>query len=119
MEIREIPRESWNEFLDGFSLRHEGWLVDVETLGPAGPRTRARQLPLQKIARSPGGDCIAICLGPDVALEHDVRRPRHIDVEEEGGAERALRIRSESGEATRVSFRAAVPPESVDGILPG
>ena len=116
--IREIPRDRWKDFLEGFSLRHEGWLVDVETIGPSGSRTRARQVPLHRIATAPEVDRIAIRLGSDDRTEHDVSEPLSIELEEEDGAERAVWIRSESGDDTRVSFRRAVLPEAVDGILP-
>ena len=118
MTTREIPRGSWKEFFEGFSRRHEGWLVDVETLGPEGLREEARQTPLEEIAASPEDDRIAIRLGAPSGATHEVPRPRRIDVEEERGAERALQIRSESGASTRVSFRSALPPEMVDGVPP-
>jgi Family of unknown function (DUF5335) len=117
MTTREIPREKWKEFFEGFSRRHEGWLVDVETLGAGGARPDARQSPLDGIAESPDGDRIEIRFGASGG-SHEIPRPRRIDVEEDRGAERALRIRSESGESTRLSFRSALPPEMVDGILP-
>ena len=75
-------------------------------------------MPLHGIAPTAGEESIAIYLGTDERAEHDIPSPLRIDVEEEDGAERALCIRSESGESTRMSFRAAVLPEAVDGILP-
>src|SRR5262245_5846842 len=113
MMTREIPRDSWKEFFEEFSRRHAGWLVDVETLGPGGSRTEARQSPLEEIAARLDEDRVVVRLGEET---HQISRPQRIEVEEDRGAERALEIRSASGESTRVSFRSALPTEMVDGI---
>ena len=47
MATQEIPRDEWREFFDGFSRRHEGWLVTVEVLGSdIGAQVEAYELPL-------------------------------------------------------------------------
>ena len=33
MFTQEIPRAEWRPFFDDFSLRHEGWIVNVEIMG--------------------------------------------------------------------------------------
>ena len=48
--MREIPRGEWVKYLDGFSRRHEGWLVTVEVLGAEiGAQVEAQELPLEGI----------------------------------------------------------------------
>jgi len=107
------------EFFDAFSRRHEGWLVNVEVFGPAGAQREASELPLSGIIADRDGRHIAINLGPSNRATHVVAEPSRVRVEEDAGADRALQIESSSGETTLVSFRSPLPPEMVDGILPG
>ena len=116
METREIPRESWIEYLNGFSRRHEGWLVDVEVLGAVGAQTEARERPLEGVSSEHGGRRIAITLGPsDRPAEHVIQSPSHLRVQEEEGADLSLQIESSGGETTLLSFRSSLPPERVHG----
>jgi|RhiMetdeSRZDD1v2_1073273.scaffolds.fasta_scaffold00473_38 hypothetical protein len=120
MATRDIPRESWKEFFDGFSRRHQGWLVDVEVLGAdIGAQLEAEDLPLEGISADHQNKDISIALLRDgKVIEHFVTKPERVRVEEEGGAEVAIEIDSSSGPTTIVTFRAAASPEEVDGLLP-
>ena len=119
MATREIPRDSWKEFFDGFSRRHQGWLATVEVLGAVGAQTEARELPLDGISVDHGGKSIDIALGPPgKGVSRVISKPSHVRIEEEGGADRALQIESADGDTTLVTFRSALPPEMVDGLLP-
>jgi hypothetical protein len=120
MATRNIPRESWKEFFDGFSRRHQGWLVDVEVLGAdIGAQLEAEDLPLEGISADHQNKDISIALRRDgKVIEHFVTKPKRVRVEEEGGAEVAIEIDSSSGPTTIVTFRAAASPEEVDGLLP-
>jgi len=120
MATRNIPRESWKEFFDGFSRRHQGWLVDVEVLGAdIGAQLEAEDLPLEGISADHQNKDISIALLRDgKVIEHFVTKPERVRVEEEGGAEVAIEIDSSSGPTTIVTFRAAASPEEVDGLLP-
>ena len=72
MSTKEIPREKWTEFFDGFSQRHEGWLVNVQVLGDSGAQTEVRELPLTGIsADRDAARTISILVGdsPDVNVE--------------------------------------------------
>jgi hypothetical protein len=121
MATREISPESWIEFFNGFSRRHEGWLVDVQVLGPLGAQHEAENLPLEGISADHANKDISIAtIQKDKIVEHFITKPKHVFVEEEGdGGESALEIESSDGEKTLVTFRSAVPPETVDGLLPG
>jgi hypothetical protein len=120
METREIPRESWIEFLDGFSRRHEGWLVDVEVLGGVGAQTEAHDRPFEGISSEHEGRRIAITLGPsDRPAEHVIESPSHVRVQENQGADLALQIESSGGETTLLSFRSRVPGDASDGEAQG
>ena len=120
MATRDIPPESWKEFFDGFSRRHQGWLVDVEVLGTdIGAQLEAEDLPLEGISADHGNKDISIALVRDGKVtEHFVTRPERVRLEEEGGVEVAIEIDSSTDASTIVTFRAAAAPEEVDGLLP-
>jgi len=111
MPNRSVPRSEWFRFFEGFSRRHDGWLVTVRVLHPSfGSQVEARDLPLEGIvsaadAKGP----ISIHLGGSVTsnIEHEIEDPRQVWVEvAETGAEEALGIVSEDGTKTIVAFRA-------------
>ena len=61
MSTQEILRNEWAKFFDGFSLRHQGWLVTVEVFGSdIGAQVEARELPLQGITAElkPGAEAL-------------------------------------------------------------
>jgi len=120
MATRNIPSESWIEFFDGFSRRHQGWLVDLEVLGSAiGAQLEAEDLPLEGISADRHRKNISIAFLRDGRIvEHFVNQPEKVHVEEEGGAEVAIEIESKDGPTTIVTFRSAAAPEEVDGLLP-
>lgn len=120
MATRDIPRESWREFFDGFSRRHQGWLVDVEVLGnDIGAQLEAEDLPLEGISADRGNKDISVALLRDGKVtEHFVTKPERVRLEEEGGAEVAIEIDSSTGASTIVTFRSVASPEEVDGLLP-
>jgi hypothetical protein len=122
--MKEVPREEWPAYLDGFSRRHEGWLVTVEVLGAEiGAQVEAQELPLEGITaelRAGGEDLITIILGGGSRgrVTHNILQPTHVRIEQtESGADMALQIESGGGVTTLVRFRSAVLPEMVDGIV--
>lgn len=120
---REIARNEWSEFFDGFSRRHDGWLVTIEVLDEElGDQIEAENQKLKGIVAEPRNDptTIDIFVGesPDGGSTHIIDRPTRVRVEEVGGAEGALEIKSEDHGTTLVRFRSAAMPETVDGVLP-
>jgi hypothetical protein len=120
MVTREIPRTEWQEFFDGFSRRHDQWLLTVEVLRPdIGAQIEARDLPLDGITADPDrNDAIAIMLhdreGRD--LTHTVSWTRHVRLLQTGeGADQAVEIESDDGSTAILRFRSTVPAELVDG----
>lgn len=124
MPTEEIPREEWSNFFDGFSRQHEGWLATLEIFAPdVGAQREARELPLEGVSISSGGDDakeIAINLGkgPEDHVTHTIEQPEHVWVETTSqGANLALEIESENQTKTLLRFRSALPPEMVDGVV--
>jgi hypothetical protein len=121
--MKEVPREEWAEYLDGFSRQHEGWLVTVEVLGAeVGAQVEAQELPLRGVtAELKGGeDTVTIILGGEGAerVTHTVIRPAHVRVEQAAsGADMTLQIESADGTVTLVRFRSPMLPETVDGVV--
>jgi Family of unknown function (DUF5335) len=118
MLTREIPRESWTEFFDGFSRRHEGWLATVQVLGGVGAQTEAEELPLVGIAADRDG--VSVLLGGESAETNASRivpSPVRIRVEE-GGAVDALEIETKEGETTLVIVRPSQVPAPAGEALP-
>lgn len=124
IETREIARNEWPEFFDGFSRRHDGWLVTIELLDKdLGDQIEAEDQKLKGIVAEPRHDptTIDIMIGnsPDGGSTHIIDRPTRVRVEEtQPGAEGALEIESEDHGTTLVRFRSAVLPETVDGVGP-
>ncbi|HYE64766.1 MAG TPA: DUF5335 family protein [Pyrinomonadaceae bacterium] len=123
MPTREIPRDEWITFFDGFSRQHEGWLVTVEVLGQEiGAQIEARELPLEGVTADlgkEGEDTISIILGasPEEHVTHIINAPTHVRLEQTAeGANATLQIES-AGEATLIRFRSTMLPEMVDGAV--
>jgi hypothetical protein len=122
--MREIPREEWAEFLEGFSRQHEGWLVTVEVLGEGvGAQVEAEAKPLAGITAEPNGGgegSISITVGrtPAGRVTHNVASPTHVRIEQaENGADMALQVESSGGATTLVRLRSAMLPEMLDGVV--
>jgi hypothetical protein len=122
--MKEVPREEWAEFLDGFSRQHEGWLVTVEVLGEeTGAQVEAEAKPLEGVTAelNGGGEgSISITVGrtPAGRVTHNVAAPTHVRIERaENGADMALQIESSGGATTLVRLRSAMLPEMVDGVV--
>ena len=122
--MREIPREEWVDFLDGFSRQHEGWLVTVEVLGEEiGAQVEAEEMTLEGVTadlKGQGSHVISIILvnRSKEHVTHNVTQPTHVRIEQtEDGANMALQIESGDRVTTLLRFRSAVLPEMVDGVV--
>lgn len=119
---RDVPSSDWARFLEAFSLQHDRWLVNVESIHGSKCDLEAHNAPLDGIEARLGHEPreIVITVGdPTDAVQHViVRNPRHLRVEVENGVEQAIVIEEPDGGVTRVAFRTPVAPELVDGIAP-
>jgi hypothetical protein len=122
MPTLEIPRDQWVSFFDSFSGKHDGWLVTVEVIGPdVGDQKEAKELPLVGINADlkDNEDFVNITVGrlPKDRMMHTVADAARVWLKQSNeGADEALEIESRDGTKTLVTFRAAVLPDSLDGI---
>jgi len=126
MPTRDIPREQWTTFLDGFSRQHERWLVNVEVVTDGlGAHRELREKGLIGVSadlKNGGTNAISIMAGDsdDDHVNHIINRPTRVALEETNdGAHRGLRIEAEDGQTTLLLFRSPARPETVDGVVPG
>ncbi len=111
MSTRTIPSGSWTSFLDSFSRQHHGWLVTISR----GNERLANDEPLD-FARA-DDHAIVISAG---GREHRFDNAREIAVTSAGADESAIgHVEISSGrEKMTIRFRAVIPPELVDGVVP-
>ena len=121
---REIKREEWTDFFDGFSRRHEGWLVTIELLDPKlGDQIEVENQALRGIVAERRRDPKVIEIFTEnrekQSTTNVVEKPTRVWIEESAkGAEAALEIESQDGPKTLLQFRSAALPETVDGVGP-
>ena len=123
MPTRDVPRDEWSDFLEGFSRRHRAWLATVDQsaddLAGAGMATA----PLGAVtARRQGRavSAIEIAFAGDGHAPLRVENPTAVRVRQTGdGAESGLEIIDDQGVSTRVGFRSTPRPEMLDGLAPG
>lgn len=124
--MREIPEAEWQEFLAQFSRGHRAWLATVDRVhvGAAG-QVAAIERPLSSVIPEISARRV---VGIEIRFQEDsharepirIEAPIRLRVDETAeGAAQGLEIQSESGECTRIRFRAAPLPEALDGIAPG
>jgi len=122
MTTREIPRDQWVAFFNGFSTRHEGWFVNVRVVGSdIGAQREFKQFPLLGITADlkDNEDLVNITVGKTLQerMTHTVSGASHVWLKQaDNGADEALEIEGQDETKTLLTFRASVLPESLDGI---
>ncbi len=111
MSVRNIPHDSWRSFLDSFTRQHHGWLVTISR----GEERLAIDEPLD-FARAADHSIIVSAGGQQFTLEG----AREILVTAAGEDETAIGHVEISSprETLTIRFRAVIPPELVDGVVP-
>ena len=122
MATRDVPRDQWPDFLEGFSRRHRAWLTTVDQSANV-IRGGSAEAPLGAVTATHQGrdvSAIEIAFTGDGHIPLRVEHPRILRVSQAGdGAETGLEIVDDQGVSTRVGFRVAVRPEMLDGMAPG
>lgn len=123
MPTRDVPRDEWTEFLDGFSQRHRAWLATVNQHGDVISHGGSAEAPLGAVTATRQGrdvSAIEIAFVGDGHIPLRVEHPRIVRVRQTGdGAESGLEIVDDQGVSTRVGFRVTARPEMLDGLVPG
>ena len=126
MKATTIARNEWPSFFDGFSRRHEGWLVTLEVFQPQiGAQVEEHDLALEGVIAELGNgngdkDKIEITIGgtPHQHVTHIVLSPIEVSLEHtEDGANHALAIKSADDATTLLCFRPALRPEMVEAMV--
>lgn len=113
MHWRQVEQTQWESFLAGFAREHDGWLVSVVS----SDGTRHGRLRGVKLEEVGGVRHVVVTLTDGDTERLAVRSPTRILLDESAErAHRSLAIEGES-ECLRMTFRVAILPEMVDGIL--
>jgi hypothetical protein len=127
-EIVDIPPGEWPRFLQTFTGQHRAWLatVQVEGDGSESASHRAAQplvRPLEWVRAEMRSDRVsAIELSLGTAESRQILKvddPIGVRVwRTQEGADSALEIEGGRGRWTRIQFRASVPADRLDGVVP-
>jgi hypothetical protein len=113
MTTRELDRNEWASFFDGFSRHFRGRPVTLDVRDPAAPQAQrhvARDLPLVGVtAEFPDGrsPTIEIVVGdsPDEHVSHVVNAPTRVSVAQiSNGEDEVLVIESETDPTVALDF---------------
>jgi uncharacterized protein DUF5335 len=113
MRTREIPRNEWNKFFDGFSRQHEGGMATLEIFGSEiGAQEEAHELPLEGVSIDLSREqTISISLGKlsEDHVTHTIVAPERVWLEQtDEGADAALEIESRDDSKALLRFRSTV-----------
>ena len=113
----DIPREKWGKFLDTFTRRHHGWLIQLETHDlVTGEDVVSQETPLHLIELDLEDEKNArinvIVQLDNKVIKHILFLPSRVVLESENSHEQLLRVETVNTETT-IHFRAPVPPASI------
>jgi hypothetical protein len=113
MTARKLERNEWKPFLEGISNVLGAKQAEVEILSlHLGDQVEAKWLPLLGLSYDPKGDVLDVALE---GLDHLIRNPREIYVEDEGVGVGSLGIVDAAGVGHIVKLRdpVALPARQV------
>ncbi len=121
----EIPREEWLKFLNSFSLKHSGWIADIEVIGREGDsRVEVSEEPFAGISPSERGSVheIVVSFGEDEDVDdptehisHAIVNPTRVALIGNGADD--LMITSQDGLITVLRFRKEVNPGKPSSLV--
>lgn len=119
---KEIPNTDWSNFLESFTMQHDSWLVNVDTVRNGRTTVEAENLPLEGVTPRIGTEeprRVIVTVGGSTETHQRivVPEPESIYVRSDDGVETGLEIESGDGSLTRVRFVSPASPETVDGII--
>lgn len=117
MQTRQIPKSEWPAFVNSFSSRHQGWLVNLDVFGPEiGAQVEGTALVLEGLTDEYDerkGSTILIMAGDkrDDHVTHSISRPTEICLEKtDTGEDVVLSIKAADGITTLLTFPSVVLP---------
>jgi hypothetical protein len=119
----EIQPDEWPRFFDEFSKAHEGWIVDVDVVGPEiGDQEAASGLPLVGLGADvkDGERRVEVMVGGrrEAHVTRIIEKPQRVwlEVSDVPGHD-GVAIESDDGTMTIVTFR-HVDPDVIERQLP-
>jgi len=112
MPTIELPRDTWVDRLNAFTMAHEGWMASLEVFGPeTGEQPAVVDLPLIGVSADrvdhDGTVAISVALSAGEHLTRVIRDVARICIEQsDDGGTAALLIESADGTRTTVHLRA-------------
>jgi hypothetical protein len=110
MTIRKLEKTDWRLYFDHVSKTLKGAKAEIEvaSLG-LGDQVQANWLPLFGLVYDPKDDLVEVALD---GLDHMIRKPREIYVDDEAGSLTSLEIIDGDGNHQIISFKQslALPP---------
>ena len=123
MPTTEIPKNEWSLFFDSFSLRHDGWLVDldIDEQDVSHDKVEAHELPLEGIFadEKDSENIILISVGKtsEDRLRHEIEGATRVRLEQtDDGADKAIQIESRTGK-TVLALRVPARLDTLDGYI--
>jgi hypothetical protein len=111
MPTIELPRETWVDRLNAFTMAHEGWMASLEVFGPeTGQQPAVVNLPLIGVSADRvdhnGTIAISVALSAREHLTRVIHDVERICIEQnDDGGTAALLIESADGTRTTVHLR--------------
>lgn len=105
MSTYQVEKEHWERYFDDFSRVAGTQLVELEVVGlDLGDQVEAEWLPLTGISYDPKDDILSVQL--DDKVDHLIRHPRAVSVEEEADGMRAIAVVDGDGHEQILKLRA-------------
>jgi hypothetical protein len=103
MPLTRLEKPQWQQYFDRLSAALGAKQVEVDIVGPStGAQPQARRVALTGLSYDRKGDVFAV-IGE--GLEHNIRHPRQIHVDQELDALRSLEVVDEAGEHHIVTLK--------------
>jgi len=96
MPLARIEKRLWQRYFDRLSAALGAKQVEIEIVGPrVGDQPQARRVALTGLSYDPRGDMFAVIGEP---LEHNIRSPREIHIDQELDTVRSLEVVDAAGD---------------------
>ena len=120
--VVDVPAEQWLSFLNSFSRQHEGWLTSITVEQNGKQQTPVREAKLEGISSdhltTRGEIFLSLSRDDGTHLIHRMSNPIEVVFRRDlAGAHEGIDITSADETLTKVHFRIAARPETLDGVV--